>query len=59
MSYPTQPAFIHHGGWNEKTRSVPGLKHLEDYTKGAIDTRGFANGASAHDYLVGSHLLVL
>jgi len=32
MSYPTQPAFIHWGTWDDETRKHPGMKWMEEYT---------------------------
>lgn len=32
MSFPTQPAFIHVGTWDDKTRKHPAMKWMEDYT---------------------------
>lgn len=31
-SFPTQPAFIHVGTWDDKTRKHPAMKWMEDYT---------------------------
>ena len=32
MSFPTQPAFIHMGTWDDETRKHPAMKWMEDYT---------------------------
>lgn len=32
MSFPTQPAFIHSGTWDDVTRRHPAMKWMEDYT---------------------------
>lgn len=41
MSHPTQPIFIHRGGWDDETRQHPAMKSMEDYTAGIIDTRSW------------------
>jgi len=33
MSFPTQPAFIHTGPWDDETRKHPAMEWMEDYTK--------------------------
>lgn len=32
MSFPTQPAFVHTGTWDDETRKHPAMKWMEDYT---------------------------
>ena len=33
MPFPTQPAFVSSGDWDEETRSHPAMKFMEGYTK--------------------------
>ena len=39
MSFPTQPAFVHNGSWDDTTRTHPAMEWMERYTKQAIDGR--------------------
>ncbi|EME83855.1 uncharacterized protein MYCFIDRAFT_84160 [Pseudocercospora fijiensis CIRAD86] len=32
MSYPTKPAFVHYGDWDDETRQHEAMKFMEDYT---------------------------
>lgn len=32
MSFPTKPAFVHVGTWDDETRKHPAMKWMEDYT---------------------------
>jgi hypothetical protein len=32
MSFPTTPAFVHVGTWNDETRKHPAMKWMEEYT---------------------------
>ncbi|KIY02563.1 uncharacterized protein Z520_01028 [Fonsecaea multimorphosa CBS 102226] len=32
MSYPTKPAFVHVGTWDDETRKHPAMKWMEQYT---------------------------
>ena len=32
MSFPTQPAFVHYGSWDDTTRKHPAMKFMEAYT---------------------------
>ncbi|OQU95184.1 hypothetical protein CLAIMM_01428 [Cladophialophora immunda] len=32
MSYPTRPAFVHLGTWDDETRKHPAMKWMEEYT---------------------------
>ncbi|KAL8689355.1 MAG: hypothetical protein Q9218_004958 [Villophora microphyllina] len=44
MSFPTQPAHIHNGGFNAESRKHPVLEWMEDYTRNAIDSRSWGSG---------------
>jgi len=39
MSYPTEPVYIHTGGWDDETRSHPALKFMEHFTVDILDGR--------------------
>lgn len=41
MSFPTKPAFVHYGDWDDETRKHPAMNFMEDYTRNAIDSRKF------------------
>jgi len=38
MSFPTTPAFVHRGDWDETTAQHPGTKFMEEHTR-SFDTR--------------------
>ncbi len=40
MSFPTQPAFVLRGDWNDESRKHPAMKWMEDYTK-MFDRKGY------------------
>ncbi|KAL8795148.1 MAG: hypothetical protein Q9195_002303 [Heterodermia aff. obscurata] len=41
MAYPTQPAFIHTGGWGPSTRAHPALAFLEEYAASHFDQQAW------------------
>jgi hypothetical protein len=45
MSHATQPAFIHKGTWDEKSRANPAIKWMEDFTVNKFDTKDYAKCA--------------
>jgi hypothetical protein len=47
MSSATQPAFIHNGSWDEKSRAHPVMKFLEDFTVNDFDNKDWAKCAQA------------
>ena len=47
MSSATQPAYIHNGSWDEKSRTNPAMKWLEDFTVNDFDTKDWAKCAQA------------
>ena len=50
MSYPTQPAYIHIGDWDAETASHPAMKFMENFTRQAIDARGWESGTQASEW---------
>lgn len=55
MSYHTKSAFIHHGTWDDETRSHPAMKFMEDYTTTIIDKRAWDTTVS--DWLTDDFVL--
>lgn len=55
MSFPTQPAFVHYGDWDDNTRSHPAMKFMEAYT-GAFEQRAWEK---PHDiWITDDHVFV-
>ncbi|KAH7392327.1 hypothetical protein DE146DRAFT_790847 [Phaeosphaeria sp. MPI-PUGE-AT-0046c] len=56
MSYPTKPAFIHVGTWDDRTRAHPVMKWMENYTVEIVDKKVW-NDKPSDDYLTSDHKL--
>lgn len=41
MSFPTKPAYVHAGSWDDELRSHPAMGWMEKYTDEVFDARAF------------------
>jgi len=55
MSFPTKPAFVHYGGWDDESRTHPAMKWMETYTQ-AVDRKAWNNEPSSN-WLSSDHTL--
>ncbi|CAO2655021.1 Nn.00g117540.m01.CDS01 [Neocucurbitaria sp. VM-36] len=55
MSFPTQPAYVHYGTWDEKSRQHECMKWMEQYTN-AVDRKAWDTEPSSN-WFTSSHTL--
>ncbi|KAF2032774.1 hypothetical protein EK21DRAFT_109519 [Setomelanomma holmii] len=53
MSFPTKPAFVHYGDWDDETRTHPAMKWMEQYTH-AVDRKVW-NDEPSSNWLTSDH----
>ncbi|KAF3037728.1 hypothetical protein E8E11_005283 [Didymella keratinophila] len=55
MSFPTKPAFVHYGTWDDETRAHPAMKWMEQYTN-QVDAK--AADEVKNNWMAQDHFLV-